>query len=40
VTIYPGVGHAFVNPSSIAAGGAAAEAWAQILTFFEEELRA
>jgi carboxymethylenebutenolidase len=40
VTIYPGVGHAFVNPSSIAAGGAAAEAWAQILTFLAGELKA
>lgn len=40
VTIYPGVGHAFVNPSSIAAGGAAADAWAQILAFLEGELRA
>jgi carboxymethylenebutenolidase len=40
VTIYPGVGHAFVNPETIAAGGAAAEAWVQIVAFFEAELRA
>lgn len=40
VTIYDGVGHAFVNPESIAAGGAAAQAWAQILAFFEEHLQA
>jgi carboxymethylenebutenolidase len=40
VTIYPGVGHAFVHPSSIAEGGAAAEAWAQILAFFSAELGA
>ncbi len=40
VTIYPGVGHAFVNPSSIAEPGAAQEAWAQILAFFETNLQA
>lgn len=39
VTIYDGVGHAFVNPESIAAGGAAAEAWAQILAFFAQTLQ-
>ncbi len=39
VTIYPGVGHAFVNPASIAAGGAAANAWAQILAFLSEHLQ-
>lgn len=39
VTIYPGVGHAFVNPETIAAGGAAAEAWAQILEFLDGSLR-
>lgn len=40
VTIYEGVGHAFVNPSTIDTGGAAAEAWAQILAFFETHLKA
>ena len=40
VTIYPGVGHAFVYPESISAGGAAANAWAQILAFFSEHLQA
>jgi carboxymethylenebutenolidase len=39
VKIYPGVGHAFVNPDTIRAGGAAAEAWAQILGFFEKNLK-
>jgi carboxymethylenebutenolidase len=40
VTIYEGVGHAFVNPASIDASGAAAEAWAQILAFLNEKLKA
>jgi carboxymethylenebutenolidase len=40
ITIYDAVGHAFVNPSTIDAGGAAAEAWAQILAFLNEELKA
>jgi carboxymethylenebutenolidase len=35
VTIYDGMDHAFVQPSAIAAGGAAAEAWAQIIAFLE-----
>lgn len=39
VTVYEGVGHAFVNPPSIAAGGAAAEAWSQILAFFADTLQ-
>jgi carboxymethylenebutenolidase len=39
VTIYDGVGHAFVNPASVEAGGAAAEAWAQILAFLDGALR-
>ena len=38
VTIYPGVGHAFVDPAGIAAGGPAADAWAQILAFFAAHL--
>ena len=40
VTIYSGVGHAFVNPSSVAAGGAAEEAWQQMLAFLEAQLKA
>lgn len=40
VTIYPGVGHAFVNPATIQDEGAAQEAWAEILTFFDEHLKA
>ncbi len=40
VTIYPGVGHAFVNPAGIEAGGAPAEAWTQITAFFEARLQA
>jgi carboxymethylenebutenolidase len=39
VTIYDGVGHAFVNPTTIDAGGAAAEAWAQILAFLDVRLK-
>jgi carboxymethylenebutenolidase len=39
VTIYPGVGHAFVNPEAIAEAGAAQEAWAQILAFLDANLR-
>lgn len=39
VTIYPGVGHAFVNPETIS-GGAAQAAWAQILDFWAETLGA
>lgn len=39
VTVYPGVGHAFVQPESIAAGGAAREAWVQILTFLDANLK-
>lgn len=40
VIVYPGVGHAFVNPASIAEGGAARTAWGQILAFFAEHLGA
>jgi carboxymethylenebutenolidase len=39
VTIYPNVGHAFVNPATIAESGAAQDAWAQILAFFETNLK-
>ncbi len=39
LTLYPGVGHAFVNPATIADGGAAAEAWVQITGFFAQTLQ-
>ncbi len=39
VTIYPEMPHAFVNPAGIAAGGAPADAWAQILAYWEAALR-
>jgi carboxymethylenebutenolidase len=39
VTIYPEMPHAFVNPSGIAAGGAPAEAWEQILAYWEATLQ-
>lgn len=40
VIIYPGVGHAFVNPHTIDEGGAALEAWETILSFLDANLRA
>jgi len=39
VTVYPGVGHAFVQPETIAAGGAARQAWEQILEFLDTNLK-
>jgi carboxymethylenebutenolidase len=39
VTIYPGMPHAFVNPAGIAAGGAPAEAWQQILAYWAATLQ-
>lgn len=39
VTIYPSVGHAFVQPESIAAGGAARAAWEQILQFLDVHVK-
>lgn len=39
VTIYPGMPHAFVNPQGIAGGGAPAEAWTQILEYWDMTLR-
>lgn len=39
VTVYPGVGHAFVQPETIAAGGAARQAWDQILEFLKTNLK-
>lgn len=38
VSIYEGVGHAFVQPDTIAEAGAAQDAWEEILTFFETHL--
>lgn len=39
ISIYDGVGHAFVNPTTIDEGGAAAEAWQEILNFFETNVK-
>jgi carboxymethylenebutenolidase len=39
VTIYPGVGHAFVQPESVAKGGAAKAAWESIIQFLEKTLK-
>jgi len=38
VTIYDGMGHAFVQPDAIEEDGAPREAWLQILDFFEAQL--
>lgn len=38
ITIYPGVGHAFVNEDNYNQPGPAGEAWAQTLRFLEENL--
>jgi carboxymethylenebutenolidase len=38
VTIYQEMLHAFVNPAGIAAGGAPADAWAQILSYWAATL--
>lgn len=38
VSIYDGVGHAFVQPETIAEAGAAQDAWEEILAFFELHL--
>jgi carboxymethylenebutenolidase len=39
ITVYPGVGHAFVHPETIDAGGAAADAWSQTITFLADNLQ-
>lgn len=39
ITLYPDVGHAFVHPESIDAGGAAAAAWAETLAFLDAHVR-
>lgn len=38
VTVYPGVGHAFVNTESIQQAGPAQQAWNQMLAFLENSL--
>lgn len=38
VTIYPGVGHAFVGSENYDQGGTAGAAWGQMVAFFEENL--
>jgi carboxymethylenebutenolidase len=38
ITIYPGVGHAFLNENNYNQPGAAGDAWSQTLRFLEENL--
>lgn len=38
VTIYPGVGHAFVNSETLARSGPAQEAWIEMLNFLNQQL--
>lgn len=38
ITIYDGVGHAFVGSENYDAGGTATEAWNQLLAFLEENV--
>ena len=38
ITVYPGVGHAFVKSDTYNAGGAPQEAWKQMLSFLRENL--
>jgi carboxymethylenebutenolidase len=38
VTIYPGVGHAFVDSTNYDGNGTAAEAWQQLLSFLDQHL--
>jgi carboxymethylenebutenolidase len=38
VTIYPGVGHAFVKSNTYNSGGAPEEAWNQMVMFLKENL--
>lgn len=39
ITVYPGVGHAFVQPETIAQGGAARQAWEEMLAFLETHVK-
>ena len=38
ITVYPGVGHAFVHYDTLMQPGAAQDAWNQMLAFFEQAL--
>jgi dienelactone hydrolase len=38
VSIYPGVGHAFVTPEALSVAGAAQDAWNEMLDFLDEAL--
>lgn len=39
VTVYPGVGHAFVTSASLAQPGAAQQAWGEMLAFLAQNLK-
>ena len=39
ITVYPGVGHAFVKSSTYQDGGTAEKAWKQMVAFLNENLR-
>ncbi len=39
VTVYPGVGHAFVHMDTLSMPGPAQEAWNQMLGFLEKALK-
>lgn len=39
ITVYPGVGHAFVQPETIAQGGAARQAWEEMVAFLDTHLK-
>ncbi len=39
ITVYPGVGHAFVQPETMAQGGAAQQAWDEMLAFLDSYLK-
>ena len=39
ITVYPGVGHAFVKSTTYDEGGAPEEAWNQLVSFLQEELQ-
>jgi carboxymethylenebutenolidase len=39
ISIYPGVGHAFVNTETIAQSGPAQDAWTEMLNFLNQELQ-
>ena len=39
VTVYPGVGHAFLNSENISQAGPAGTAWKELLTFLELNLK-